>query len=73
LINGTVNYNKVVPYLGFSGIKMSENAMNSHYNGLQMDFHGQIATGLTLARRLHARKAMGPRSTNGLEGSTGGQ
>jgi hypothetical protein len=68
LINGTVNYNKVVPYLGFSGIKMSENAMNSHYNGLQMDFHGQIATGLTLQGVYTLAKAMDPINNAGSAG-----
>jgi len=60
LINGTVNYNTVVPYLGYSGIKLSENAMNSHYNGLQMDFHGQVATGLTLQGVFTLAKAIDP-------------
>ena len=48
LINGTVSYNTVLPYLGFGGIKMSENAMNSHYNSLQVNFHSQISKDLTL-------------------------
>jgi hypothetical protein len=49
LINGTIpSYNTVLPYLGFGGIKMSENAMNSHYNSLQVNFHSQISKDLTL-------------------------
>ncbi len=68
LIAGTLNYNTVLPYLGFSGIKMSENAMNSHYNSLQMDFHGQVATGLTLQAAFTLAKAMDPLNQGGGAG-----
>src|SRR5204862_4600511 len=36
LIAGSVAYNTVVPYLGYHNITLSENAMNSHYNSLQV-------------------------------------
>ncbi len=48
LINKTVTYNTVVPYLGFNSVRMSENATNSHYNGLQANFHSQVSKSLTL-------------------------
>jgi len=38
LIAGTVNINNVVPYIGYGGIAIGENAMNAHYNGLQTAF-----------------------------------
>ena len=39
--------NTVVPYLGFNSIKLSENAENSHYDSLQVDFHTRIQKDLT--------------------------
>jgi hypothetical protein len=44
----SVPYNTVVPYSGFSSIRLSENAENSHYNSLQVDFHTQVKKDLTL-------------------------
>ncbi len=35
--NTVCPYNLQVPYLGFNSIKLSENAENSHYNGLQSE------------------------------------
>ena len=63
LINGTVSYNTVVPYLGFGAIKMSENAMNSHYNSLQVNFHSQISKGPDTCRRSTRYPRRGIRST----------
>jgi hypothetical protein len=48
LINGTVSYNTVVPYLGFHSIVLVEAGQNSHYNSLQMNFHAQVKSNLTL-------------------------
>ena len=60
LINKTVTYNTVVQYLGFNSIKMSENATNSHYNGLQVNFHSQISKNLTLQAVYTLSKAWDP-------------
>jgi hypothetical protein len=68
LINGTVSYNTVVPYLGFGGIRMSENAMNSHYNGLQVNFHSQISRDLTLQAVYTYSKAFDPLNQGGGAG-----
>ena len=68
LINGTVSYNTVVPYLGFGGIRMSENAMNSHYNGLQVNFHSQISKDLTLQAVYTLSKAWDPLNQGGGAG-----
>jgi hypothetical protein len=48
IINKTTAYNNVVPYAGFGSIKMSENALNSHYNALQIDLRSTIHKSLTL-------------------------
>jgi hypothetical protein len=48
LINGTVAYNSVVPYLGFHSINMLEAGQNSHYNALQVNYRGQATRNLTL-------------------------
>jgi hypothetical protein len=48
LINGTVAYNSVVPYLGWHSLRMSEMAENSHYNGLQVELKSRIKNDLTL-------------------------
>ncbi len=60
LINGTINYNSVVPYLGFGGIDVSENAQNSNYNSLQMNMRAQVKNSLTLQIAYTYSKAMDP-------------
>lgn len=60
LINGTVSYNTVLSYPGFNSIKMSENATNSHYNGLQVNFHSQLSKSLTLQAVYTLSKAWDP-------------
>jgi hypothetical protein len=65
LIQGTVNYNTVLPYLGFSGIKMSENAENGHYNSFQINYHGQIQRRLTLQAVYTLSKAWDPVNQGG--------
>jgi hypothetical protein len=62
LINGTESYNTVLPYLGFGGIRLSENAMNSHYNSLQVNFHSQISKDLTLQAVYTLSKAVDSQS-----------
>lgn len=61
--NGT-GYNNFVPYLGYRSIKLSEDVQNSHYNGLQMELHGQLRNGLTLQAAYTYSKAYDP-ATNG--------
>ena len=68
LINGTVSYNTVVPYLGFGGIKMSENAVNSHYNSLQVNLHSRISKDLTLQAVYTLSKAWDPLNQGGGAG-----
>jgi hypothetical protein len=68
LINGTVSYNTVLSYLGFNSIKMSENATNSHYNSLQVNFHSQISKDLTLQAVYTLSKAWDPLNQGGGSG-----
>jgi hypothetical protein len=65
LIAGTVSYNTVVPYAGFNYINLSEDAENSHYNSLQVDFHSQIRTDLTLQVAYTLSRAIDPANTTG--------
>jgi len=60
LINGTVAYNTVVPYLGYGNINMSGNDMNSHYNSLQMNLHSRLGKDLSLQVVYTYAKAMDP-------------
>jgi hypothetical protein len=68
LIQGTVAYNTVLPYQGFNAIKMSENAMNSHYNSLQVNYHGQISHNLTIQAVYTYSKAWDPINNAGSAG-----
>jgi hypothetical protein len=60
LINGTVTYNTVVPYLGFHSILLSEMAENSHYNSLQVNFHSRIQKNLSLQLTYTLSRSMDP-------------
>ena len=68
LIAGTVPYNTVVPYAGFNYINMSEDAENSHYNSLQVDFHSQVRSDLTLEVAYTLSRAIDPATGNGSLG-----
>ncbi len=60
LIAGTVNFNTVVPYAGFNSIRLSEDAENSHYNALQIDYHARIRNDLTLQFAYTLSRAIDP-------------
>jgi hypothetical protein len=65
LIQGTVTKNSVVPYVGFGSIRMSENANNSHYNGLQVGYRGQFGKPLTIQLSYTFSKAIDPVAQGG--------
>jgi Carboxypeptidase regulatory-like domain len=65
LIAGTVSYNTVLPYAGFNSIKLSENAQNAHYNGLQVELHAKIARDLTLQTAYTLSRAVDPATSTG--------
>jgi hypothetical protein len=60
LINGTVAYNTVVPYLGFHSINLLESGENSHYNSLQASFRGRIQQRLTLQATYTLSRSIDP-------------
>uniref|UniRef100_Q01TK2 TonB-dependent transporter Oar-like beta-barrel domain-containing protein n=1 Tax=Solibacter usitatus (strain Ellin6076) TaxID=234267 RepID=Q01TK2_SOLUE len=65
LINGTAVYNSVVPYAGFHSIRLSENAINSHYNSLQINYHGRINNSLSLQGAYTLSKSFDPVAQGG--------
>jgi hypothetical protein len=65
LIAGTVNYNTVVPYLGFHGVRLSENAQNSHYNSLQLNVHSEVGRDLSLQFAYTYSKVIDPATGTG--------
>lgn len=64
LINGTLTYNAVVPYLGFHSLNMYEDAENSNYNALQLNLRAQVRNTMTLQFAYTYSKAMDPASNN---------
>lgn len=62
-------YNSLVQYRGFNSINLSEDAENSNYNSLQIDFHSQASKNLFLQAAFTYSKAMDP--ATGGAGSAG--
>jgi len=65
LINGTAQFNNVVPYQGFASIAMYRDAANSHYNSLQFSLNSQVSRDFTLKAAYTYSKAMDSTSNNG--------
>jgi hypothetical protein len=65
LIQGTVVKNTIVPYVGWGSIRLEGTNMNSHYNGLQLNFHSQFRDSLTLQAVYTYSKAMDPVNQGG--------
>ena len=53
-------YNTTLAYLGFHSLKMSENAENGNYNGLQVELRSKIRSDLQLQAAYTFSKAMDP-------------
>jgi Carboxypeptidase regulatory-like domain len=60
--------NTQVQYLGFGGIRLSENEVNSHYNSLQVDLHGHVARDLQLQFGYTYSRAIDATTSNGSGG-----
>jgi hypothetical protein len=60
LINGTLQYNNVVPYLGYGAIEESDLGENAHYNALQAEFHFKMGKDLTFQAAYTFGKSMDP-------------
>ena len=65
LIQGTLTYNTVLPYSGFSSIRLGTNNENGHYNSLQMTLHSQVRQDVTLEAAYTLSKAYDPANTAG--------
>jgi Carboxypeptidase regulatory-like domain len=65
LINGTTVLNTVVQYLGFHDIRQSENAMNAHYNGLQVELKSRVKRDLTLSAAYTWSRSIDPSTAFG--------
>jgi hypothetical protein len=65
LISGAVNYNTVVPYLGYGQISMSENGENSHYNALQTEVRSQFGKDLQFNAAYTLSRSIDPASSFG--------
>src|SRR5215471_4117774 len=70
LIGGTLQYNNVVPYKGFSALSMSTDGANAHYNGLQVDLNSQIKRDLSLRVFYTLSRSIDP--SNQTNGGGGG-
>jgi hypothetical protein len=64
LVANSAALNQDMNYLGYGGIKLSENEQNGHYNSLQFDLHGNMTKDLQLQFGYTVSKAYDP-STNG--------
>ena len=61
----TCPYNQVVPYLGFNSIVLSENAENSHYNGLQASFNTRWNDRITFQAAYTLSRVIDPATSAG--------
>jgi hypothetical protein len=67
IIQGTTQYNNVVPYLGFGSISMGENAENAHYNSMQTSVRSQPSKDLTLQASYTLSRSVDPSSSFGSD------
>ncbi|MGA7441923.1 MAG: carboxypeptidase regulatory-like domain-containing protein [Candidatus Sulfotelmatobacter sp.] len=66
----TTPFNGLVPYQGYTQLKMAYNGANSHYNSLQVELHGQIRHDLTLQAAYTLSRAIDP--STGQNGGNNG-
>jgi hypothetical protein len=65
---GGAGKNLVMNYLGYDGIKQSENGANSHYNSLQAELHSNLRNDLQLQFGYTYAKAIDATTSNGSGG-----
>jgi hypothetical protein len=61
-------FNGLVPYLGYSSLKMAFTGQNSHYNSLQTELHGHITRDLYLQTAYTLSRAIDPSTGAGGNG-----
>ena len=59
------SFNGLLPYLGYSSLKMAFTGSNSNYNSLQAELHGQITKDLYLQTAYTWSRALDPSTGNG--------
>jgi hypothetical protein len=65
LINGTAQFNNVVPYKGFASIGTYRDAANSHYNSLQVSANSRLWNSLSFQGSYTYSSAIDSSSNNG--------
>jgi hypothetical protein len=63
-----INTDPSLTYLGFGGIRLSEDEGNGHYNSLQVDLHGNVRRDLQLQFGLTISRAYDSTTSNGSGG-----
>jgi len=61
-------FNGLVPYQGFSSLKMAFTGQNSHYNSLQAELHGHVTHDLYLQTAYTLSRAIDPSTGGGGNG-----
>jgi hypothetical protein len=65
---GASALNQEYGYLGYGGIRLSEDEANAHYNSLQVDLHGNVTRDLQLQYGLTLSRAIDPNTGTGSGG-----
>ena len=68
IASGGAGINQQYGYLGYGGIRLSEDEANAHYNSLQVDLHGNVARDLQLQYGLTISRAIDPNTGTGSGG-----
>ena len=63
-----IKFNGLVPYQGFSSLKMAFTGQNGHYNSLQAELHGNVTHDLYLQTAYTLSRAIDPSTGNGGNG-----
>ena len=61
-------FNGLVPYQGYSSLKMAFTGQNGHYNSLQTEIHGQVTHDLYVQAAYTLSRAIDPSTGNGGNG-----
>lgn len=65
VVNGTAQFNNIVPYQGFGSIAMFRDAGTSHYNSLQTSLNARLSKDFNFQAAYTYSKAVDPTSNSG--------
>jgi len=68
LTNKGAGLNQLVTYLGYGGIRLSENEGQSHFNSFQVDLHGKVTRDLQMQFGYTVARAIDSTTSNGSGG-----